>query len=139
MSSRMSMQITISQVISTVCVLLDVHVARNEKQSVACGVASSHQDLHKVTSTIDSATSFMFGSLIDNHGSFSSQLLSIILLNTFFQQFSDYWVAEGSIHQFLNTICPYSTFGSILAPMTEFSTNFGTHHAVLNQSSITIF
>ena len=32
-------------------VLLDVHVANNDQQSaVACSIASSHEDLHEVTS-----------------------------------------------------------------------------------------
>ena len=54
-----------SQVISTMCVLLDVHVASNDQQSVvACSIASSHEDLYKssVHNRPCHSDSFMFGS-----------------------------------------------------------------------------
>ena len=60
----------------------------------------------------------LLGIRIDNHSSFSSQLLSIILLNTFF----DYWVVEGSIHQF--------EYGQIHHNLWI---NLGTHHTVLHE------
>ena len=111
-------------------VFLDVHVASNDQQSaVACSIASSHEDLHEVTS-ISSCADLNTPSVVSSTVSqgmdlcleFSDQQPRFILINKFFQQI----LIDG-----LRTV-PSTNFeyGQI---HHNLRINFGIRHEVLNQ------
>ena len=75
-------------------VFLDVHVANNDQQSVvACSIASSHEDLHEVTS-ISSCADPNSQNVFPSTGSQGMDLCLEFLSTTTVH------VANGSIHQF---------------------------------------
>ena len=112
-------------------VLLDIHVANNDQQNAcACSTASTHEDLHEMTS-ISSCADLNSESVFPNSVSQGMDLCLEFRSTTTVhshQQISrtnsGKWVAESSIHQFLNLDRSITTFGSILASITKFFTNF---------------
>ena len=112
-------------------VLLDVHVANND-QHVECSIASSHEDIHEVTSS-SSCADLNSQSVVPSTGSqgmdlclefrstnkvHSHQEIPLTIL--------DYWVTPP----ILNMDRSITTFGSIWASIMKFCRNF---------PSITIF
>ena len=106
---------------------------------VGCSIASSHEDFHAVASIPSRADpnsqkclskyciirdECLLGVPTDNHVSFSS----INSSNSF--QLPDCRMFHPPI---FNMDRSATTFGSILAPITKFFTNFGIQHAVLHQ------
>ena len=115
-------------------VLLDVHLAINDQQSaVACGIASSHEDLHEVTSISSCAdpnsqrVSFkvLLGIPINNQNSFPS----INYSNNCFgpQSVPPTSLRYGQIHH--NLRINFVIHHEVLH-------DFFTHHAVLNRFCI---
>ena len=105
-------------------VLLDIHVASNDQQSaVACSIASSHEDLHEMTSISSCAVSFQVMCHKEWISAWNSyQQPRFILINKFFQQF----LIDG-----LQTVP--STNLIYGQNHHNLRINFGIHHTVLHE------
>ena len=121
-------------------VLLDVHAASNDQPSaVACSIASSHEDLHEVTSIfscVDLNSQCVFPSIALPRTDFCFEFRSTTTVHSH-QEIppanSDYWVAKLFHPLILNMDRSITTFGSNLASITEVLHEFFIHHAVLDQ------